>query len=166
MELYHATTKTYQIGETYFAKDYKGYNHFYNSLSEEKKEVELKLDNFRPQDTPERKTSIFFFDNPNYCSYYCSKQYPKVPIHVYKVNVPDAKGGFPICIVHFILKNIRNIELIDRMIDEYWNPKKDWNILEYLGKQMTIIEECETTNNIVSVSMLYNVDVEQASSIR
>lgn len=166
MELYHATTKTYQIGKTYNAKDYKDYSHFYNRLSSEGKEVVDKLDSFRPEGIPARKTSMFFFSNLDYCSYFAHNEYSNVPIRVYKVNVPDAKGGFPMCLVQTIFKQIISIkdEVIAAMIDEYWNPKDDWNFMEYIGQQMTIIEECEVTKKHIVANMHYNIDCEFANT--
>ena len=168
MELNHAKTKSYQIGITYNANDYKNHNHFFNRLSSKEKEIVEILDSFRPEGVLERKTSIFFFSNPNYCSYFCSKEYPNVPIHVYKVNVPNAKGGFPMCLVQTILKQINNMkdELIRAIIDEYWNPKNDWNFMEYVGQQMTIIEECEVTNKIsqAMAAEQYIDDIEKAKN--
>ncbi|MBQ1177208.1 MAG: hypothetical protein IIX52_06595 [Paludibacteraceae bacterium] len=161
MELYHATIKEYENGQTYSIDDYEGDNYFYTKLNDEQKKVEELLEESRNQDTPQRRKCFFFFDNLDYCSYFFSRQYPGEPFHVYKVNVEDVRGGFPMCMVNAI-KN--NIELAPMMVDEYWEPKSKWNVLEYLSNKMIIIEECEVNNNHISASYQYNLDSEKAGN--
>ncbi len=163
MELYHATVLEYQKGCTYTIADYEGENHFYQNLNSEKKAVEEKLERCRPKDIFQRSKCFFFFDNPNYCAYFFSKEYPNEPIHIYKVEVPNAKGGFPMCLVNEGLKQIEQIEYI---VKEYWCPNQKWFFLEYLGDQMTVIEEIIGSNNCIMALMHYDIDIENVSKIK
>lgn len=140
--LYHASIKPHRIGGMISIDDFDGETtHFYQSLNDNKKAVEERLDNFRPKENISRKKCIFFFDDPVMCQYFAKSQYPKENIYIYEVAVKDYCGGFPMHIISHLEALIKNNIDISSQLKEYWNPTKKWNCLEYLGREMIVLKD-------------------------
>ena len=166
MILYHVSKIDYIIGKTYSINDFDGdKTYFYLKLSKKGKEVEAILKQNCPNDNVERCKTYFFFSSPDDRTHYASKQYKDRSLKVYEVEVPDAKGAYPMCLVHAIYKKIGNEALCNEIALEYWCPKKKWLFLEYLGTEMAIKKVITNKINIVPSSINYQLDSEQSQKI-
>lgn len=140
--LYHASIKPYRIGSTISIDDFEGETTwFYQSLNENQKTVEERLDSVRPQENISREKCIFFFADPVMCQYFAKSQYPKENIYIYEAAVKDYCGGFPMHIIGHLEGLIRNNIDILPQLKEYWNPTKKWNCVEYLGREMIVLKD-------------------------
>ena len=140
--LYHASVKPYRIGSTISIDDFDGeITHFYQSLNNTQKSVEEQLESVRPQENINRKKCMYFFADSVMCKCFAKIQYPKENIYIYEVAVKDYCGGFPMHIVGHLEGLIKNGIDISSQLQEYWNPTKNWNCLEYLGREMIVLKD-------------------------
>lgn len=161
MILYHVSQLEYKVGEIYSTCHFDGeITSFYSHLSPLERQVEDILKDKCPYNGIDRKKIMYFFSDPDFCEYFASKQYRDPDSwKIYKVEVLNEYGGFPICLVNAILRNLDNDALCHEIANEYWTPTSDWLVLEYLGEEMKILDVIQEVN-CLRVSMWYNIDYE------
>ena len=160
MKLYHATTQRLNNGTIIDVNNFAGdTTSFYQRLNQDQKTVETYLEQARPTQYYSRKKAIFLFDDPVYCLYFANQEYPDQKVFVYEVETDNANGGFPMCLVQQVYKHLNNKNLIDKIVSEYWQPKKEWCVKEYLASSVTIINKYPDE---IRAAMHYNIDAAQA----
>ena len=140
--LYHASTKRLGVGRTVSVDDYKGdTTFFYQSLDNDKKQIEELIESARPKEYVSRKKCIFFFEDPVYCMHFAKAQYKSRTIYVYEVAVHNVCGGFPMHIIGKLEESYKNGIDISPQINEYWKPTHKWECLEFFGSAMTVLRD-------------------------
>lgn len=157
---YHATNKPLNEGEHFSTNDFDGETtRDHANRSEQDKEINYQMDKIRPQGVLSRIKSIFLFDNLQFCKQYaCSMNYK----YIYEVlPVDSCNGPYPMCLVNTIKDCCQKQRKM--VIDEYWHPKNQWNINEYLTSEIKIIKNI--SYNFSDVLAKYSEDLEKAKKM-
>ncbi len=156
MKYFHATTESLNDGQILTSSNPSS---FYPNATQA-------MDNNRPDNAPERRTSFYTADSPEFAYYFLLKQgKSKDEINVYRVETePPWKAVFSL--THAIQKKLQNNESVSAAIDEYWSPTKEWKFFEYLSSSIKIIEKVEiSTINETLMLVSYQNDFDRASKI-
>lgn len=139
---YHSSSQNYEVGEIVSIDNFDGDVCNYHKTHEEQAElINGTLDEHRPTGFPSRKKCIYVFDNKEICLYFgCKNDHA----FCYTVKVYHGCGPFPMYLCGKIETYKNRINLQKRIIQEYFNPKKNWNIREYLCKEIEIISKEDT----------------------
>lgn len=68
------------------------------------------------------------------------------------------------CLINEAYRRYKKGQNYQQIVSEYWDPQPEWNVLEYLGTNMTILEECNVYNDIIA-TMHYDIDIEKCEKI-
>jgi len=47
----------------------------------------------------------------------------------------------PFRIIHELQNRLDSSRAVERLVEEYWSPTKDWNFFEYFGPSFSVLEE-------------------------
>jgi len=133
MELYHASTKVFCIGDEIKSA---AVSSFYEEATDA-------MDSGRPVNAPARKTALYSADSAEFALYFMLKQRVcRSEINLYRVEVKDPwKAVFSI--THVIHRRIKQRRKISSLISEYWSPTKDWQFYEYLSPSFMVIDKMD-----------------------
>ncbi|MBA7657100.1 hypothetical protein ES703_65031 [subsurface metagenome] len=133
MEFYHASKMALPIGEEIRSGVVSLY---YEEATEA-------LDSNRPESAPARKTALYSADSLEFAFYFLIKQNVcKSAINLYKVKVKHPwKAVFSI--PHIVQRRIEEGKNIVTLINEYWEPTKNWQFYEYLSTSFVVIEQMD-----------------------
>lgn len=124
MPLYHATTRTFVVGEIVASS---GANAFYP-------DVGPLLDAARPPGFPARKDCIFAADTVDAATAFaCGQGTPLAQVKVYEVDFVSSTHRGPMAIVHAIRKKLEAKVAPDALVKEYWGSTRAWSFWETLG---------------------------------
>lgn len=142
MELFHVSTKKYEIGEIIKAEDFTNTEYYQNATASGKNWIDEYLDEGRPENAPERKNAIFAFDCVENCIAFKGRNNANF---YYKVKMIEPIAS-PMCLTDALIENAEEQNAIIR--SEYWMPTKNWKFLEYLSSEMEVLEILETPDII------------------
>lgn len=156
MKLYHSSFKQHSPQTVICAK---GENNLY-PVAIEKIEAQC------PEGKPSRAKAVFAANSPVWAYLFAEAQYQESLIFLYEVKMTISCRA-PMCIVHEINKRIQSENDYQDLVNEYWNPKMEWNFYEYFGPELHIIKPTELPSEMdLTVARLkYSADVKQASSV-
>lgn len=130
MELFHASKRIFSIGEVVPSGNIST---FYPVASNE-------MDGRKPNDAPSRRTALFCADSEEFAVYFLKmEKVPEDEINLYKVKVNTFHRA-PFSITHVVEQKLNSGESVEALIEEYWNPNKEWNYYEYLVPEFEVIE--------------------------
>lgn len=164
MELYHVSCKDYENGTVLYSSDFEETEYYLNSKAQNKNWIDETLDKNRPDGFPERKKSLFAFDNLGNCFAF-KKGECHNRLNFYKVEMNNPKAC-PMCLTDALKQS--NNELNKAVSREYWEPKQNWRFLEYLSTEMKIIERVSEPDIMTKAAGQnnYQCDFEQKKKIK
>ena len=145
VELYHISSYDYKVGESISMNLTCNYHN--NTVVQQYGWVNDFLDNARPERAPERKKSIYAFDNPDFCVEFFKKQYPGAikTAKLYKVSMSEVRK-VPIALVSYIREKGKGHSQLSDIANEYWVPTQNWKAYEYISNEMSIVEIIKIRN--------------------
>ena len=144
MELYHISENIYERGEVVRAKDFGDSTRYHQSLSEENKVIDLYLSSVRPEGEPERQLCIYAFAKMEYCLYFMRKDMQDgKKLHLYSCEM-NTQNGHPMYLIRS-LQQCTDEGKKEAISKDYWQPTKNWNVLEYMSDEMCVLEEIPIT---------------------
>lgn len=149
MELYHASRHPLHIGLTLDSRR--------RCISQF---AERALESARPDICHSRLTSFFASDVPADAWHYLAKELENEPrailnARLYRVSMSDFQRR-PMALVDAIEKR-RDDPCVSHMAREYWTPSSKWKFWEYLGPQMTPLEEIEQPDSPSRGAALFKI---------
>jgi len=135
MELYHVSSKLYNIGQTISSEDFGDTTEYYQrKILENLNWIDDYLDTLRPGNVPPRRNSVFAFGHLKHCVAFCRKR----DYNYYKVEM-NVNDSYPMCLTD-ALKVSEDPKVMAEIGIEYWFPTKNWSFLEFLSPSMTILD--------------------------
>ena len=143
MILYHVTKENYNIDDTISIDNFDNeYGYYYqNSLHKATSDF---LDEMRPNDEPLREKCIFAFESLTHCASFVGIK-NKAKFNFYEIEI-DSVRAHPMCLLTE-LNRTTDIELRNKLRDEYWLPQMNWKFKEFLGTNIVIID------NLIDISI-------------
>lgn len=87
-----------------------------------------------------------------YCVYFRKNElHDGKELHLYKCLMKEA-SGHPMILVGMIGKAEGSKR--EELRKEYWQPTKNWKVLEYMAEEIQILEEIAITGNLRRTSMM------------
>lgn len=126
----------------------------------------IEIDKNRPDTATARKEALYSADTPEFAFYFMMMQ--KVSADDIKLYRVEAKVIWKavFSITSAVNKRLQNGKAIESLVDEYWNPTKNWNFYEYLSPSFTVIEKIKNPKHKEYIMQdKYNRDYDLASSI-
>lgn len=162
MKLYHVSCKEYEIGKKFISNTPTQYH--LKKIANGEGWVDLKLNEFRPDDAPNRDQCFYAFDSLANCfAYIDSEKCEKGKAYYYEVKMVNPINA-PMRLNHVILKKGEESDKIETIVQEYWNPTLDWKFMEYLSSEMEIVAIIEEPNFIEKAKGKMNIDYDLALS--
>lgn len=150
MKLYHVSCKEYEVGQKLSSTTTTPYH----IKKTEKGEgwVDLKLNEFKPVDAPDRDKCLYAFDSLANCfAYINSEKCTGDKAYYYEVEMVNPIGA-PMKLNHVIMKKGEGSDEIELIAKEYWNPTLNWKFIEYLSIEMEIVAKVGEPNMIEKAS--------------
>jgi hypothetical protein len=164
MELFHVSNKMYvdcqEIEITRINEYCK------EKISNGFKNIEKILLKNKPDSAPSRLNSIFAFEQIEYCGAFINTIKGRYSEPKFYKIIMDNPWRSPMALVDILTKQVDEEKLI-KIAQEYWEPKEEWNFLEYFSKKMKIIERIEEPDLLYCNAFkgLYFDDVEKAKKL-
>lgn len=99
------------------------------------------LESKRPSHLPSRSVCVFASEKPAASSLFLAGQgVAPSCIRLYRVEMSHFHRA-PFRIVHELQKRLDSSRAVDRLVEEYWRPKENWNFFEYFGPSFIVLEE-------------------------
>ena len=157
MPLYHVSCKEYQVNQVIKAEDFETTEYYENAVAEDKGWIDNFLDENKPENAPDRKKTLYAFDNISNCGAF--KSTCEGEIFYYEVEMVEPISC-PMCLTGALVEGSE--ELNNTLREEYWNPTKDWKYLEYLSLEMKIIDKVAKPTTLQKAKGIidYNADRE------
>ena len=154
---YHTTNRSFKVGDQFSTDDFDGdttYDHA--NRKKQDKAINYQMDEKRPHGALSRTKCIYLFDNFQFCMQYaCSMKYG----HIYEVlPVGSYYGPCPMSLVTITRKCSQ--DQIEKVIEEYWLPKQQWNIHEYLASKIKFVKDLSFNHSDVITN--YSEDFDKA----
>lgn len=147
MELYHASSKQYSIGDIIDAETFVQTLYYTNTNH---KWVDELLDEYRPAEYPSRKKTLYAFKKMQHCLAFVNKNLTEQHFF-YKVEMEKA-----IPCPMYLTDGLKSFDKTKHgeIAKEYWNSTHDWKYLEYLCQKMVILEQVILpSNNIEKIAL-------------
>ncbi|MBK9288326.1 MAG: hypothetical protein IPN38_11750 [Flavobacteriales bacterium] len=115
------------------------------------------LDKHKPSDAPSRKNTNFAFSRPAMCAHFFDES-ERLKAKLYEVELTNPIGC-PMAMIAVIMKHGYDPDV--SLASEYWNPKAEWNILEYMSPVMKIVSQVPMPDKM-DISLAhgaYDVDI-------
>jgi hypothetical protein len=160
--LYHATLKEYKRGERVTLENEVA--PFTRELDDNKKEVYWEFERLRPAKAKSRKRGFFACSELPFCSFdfaVANKVDPLPSRRFYVVEMPSP-SAVPIVLVNIAYRASEDQRT--KVITEYWSPTEEWQFLEYIDDEMTIIHEIAPSSSdmVRGAKWLYQLDYDKA----
>lgn len=139
MQLFRVSFEEYEIGKSYQAENPTKYH--LDSVSKGSGWINELLDKYKPTNYTPRVSSYYACDKVENCKAFIGTKRidGKEPIF-YKIEMDCESSGHPMVLTDVIRRLRQNHNRIAEVINEYWNPKQNWQYLEFLSDKMTIID--------------------------
>jgi hypothetical protein len=165
LEYFHITCKEYTVGEI-LTLTHTTYYHL-NAVANGLEWIDNYLDSLKPDIAPSRRRTFYAFGNLQHClSFFNNRRCEKGNKRIYKVKMANPYAA-PMCLTDGLKNNGQDHESNHLIAEEYWNPKNNWKVLEYLSEKMQIMED--VTGSIVGIpqfgNFLYGEDLSQRKKL-
>ena len=145
LELFHISSEKYKVREVVNAPEETNYHKGRKEMQQDW--VDDLLDSVKPANAPSRKSTLFAFDKPFFCTAFRKQELRKGDVfYLYKVKMLNPYKA-PMTIVGRIEKKLFNN---DALANAYWDQTFIWNFYEYLSVKMEIIEEITITEAMIN----------------
>ncbi|WP_072055727.1 hypothetical protein [Aliivibrio fischeri] len=156
MTYYHAT-KVVFIEKQKVSSSRK--NAIYEDASSE-------MDKTKPANSIGREYALYVTDDPDFAVYYLMKEgVPLSDIMLYEVT-PQTPYKSPFAVTNQVHVRLNSNRCVSNLVNEYWNPSKNWSFYEYLTGSFDVVKQIELPNiDEGFLSLMYNSDVIIAEGI-
>lgn len=145
LELFHISREKYNVGDIVNAPEETNYHKGRKEIKQDW--VDDLLDSVKPQIAPSRKSTLFAFDKPFYCTSFRKQELRKGDtFYLYKIKMLNPYK-VPMTIVGRIEKKLFNN---NALANAYWDQTLTWNFYEHLSIRMEIIEEIVITEAMIN----------------
>jgi hypothetical protein len=130
-------------------------------------EVVSLLEGQRPAGLPSRSVCVFASDSPVAVTRFLLGQSVRLEdINLYEVTM-DVYHEAPFRLIHELSKRIKTKSPVQKLIDEYWQPQKQWVFLEYFGPSFTVIGPAKPVSQIelLAFQIKYEVDIDLSATL-
>lgn len=85
--------------------------------------------------------------------------YDNTPVHLYRVEMA-VSGRHPMALIDAVRRNRDRPDAVRAIVEEYWQPTREWMFWEFLGRSMTVVEKLALpdTLTLAGASHRYGVD--------
>jgi len=92
--------------------------------------------------------------------------YDNEPIHLYRVVMP-ASARHPMALIDAARRNRGRPDALRKIVEEYWQPTRDWRFWEYLGQSMRVVEKLDLPSTVMlaGASHRYGLDRDLAARL-
>ncbi len=140
MKLFHGSTNHYAKGEVVgpFVQ-----TRFYENkiVPNGHQSVESLLEQARPETKFSRLNAVYAFAEPGQCIRYLNGE-GVAQFFLYEVAM-DSTTICPMLLVDFISRYQSSAQVTEALIKEYWDPKMEWRLTEYLAESFQIVAEVD-----------------------
>ena len=136
MKLYHFSEHKYNVGD--IIPPQKGNSISYEIAKDIQKRTIECFDNYIVKHYPNyvlRKKAMFAFDDVKYAHMYGVQSHRKGAIYEIEMNV-SYRG--PFTLVNGLLSLLDYQDKVDGVLQEYFCPKADWKVFEYIGEEFIV----------------------------
>jgi len=103
------------------------------------------LDSLKPTTAPSRSRTFYAFGNIQHCLAFFNRRICETGSKkLYKVTMENPISA-PMCLTDGLKNNGEDHVINEAIATEYWNPKNQWKVLEYLSEKMQILEDITTS---------------------
>ena len=139
MELYHITCNEYPLGQLIPLPDKTLYHE--NAIAIGLDWIDNYLDSFKPSIAPSRSKTFYAFGEIQHClAYFNTRICDNGTKRLYKIFM-DNPYSSPMCLTDGLKNNGIGHKSNELIANEYWNPKNQWKVLEFLSEKMIIQED-------------------------
>ncbi|SFW90378.1 hypothetical protein [Chitinophaga sancti] len=144
-ELFHITCNEYPSGFIVPLPDHTLYHQ--EAIAKGTAWIDNYLDDFRPINAPSRSRTFYAFGSIQHClSFYSSRICAIGSKRIYKVHMVSPYPA-PMCLTDGLKKNGEGHVINQDIAIEYWCPRNEWRVLEYLSEIMQIHEDVTASIN-------------------
>lgn len=151
MTLYHASRNKFEPGDIL--------DEAKRTPSEETQWVDQLFDDRKPDDLPSRQSARFAFRELPFCAIFLEARNQGGDIFYYEVEVDTAHAA-PVVLVDCAQRH-GNENVPELLVEEYWDPQKDWHCYEYLAKEMKIIDVVEGPNQVLKAGAKHKLQMDR-----
>lgn len=164
MTLYHITNRRYEIGARICVDNFDGDTTNYYRERSKYNWIDDFLSAEKPQNVPNRCKAIFAFSSPCHCVYFKKTEIQSdQQLYLYKVEM-DVEHGYPMRLIRCLERHENDNVIKEAIRREYWYATLNWNVKEYIGSQMRILEILPIQKmDMVKGEMDYAIDVDLAN---
>lgn len=148
MVFYHGSSYKYEIGNILDSSKIKEYDFISNSKSQGQLWKDELID--KSSKNHKRQNSLYAFDNLVYCQAYMESK-KESNFFIYKILFPES-SKCAYCIPTYLKKEM-NEETQLGLSKEYWDPKLDFKIYEYLSNRIEIVDIEKERNPTAKILM-------------
>jgi len=148
-EFFHARTQFIEIGAVL--------NCTTRPIKPEKQWIENEFERFRDGRSISRLTAFFATATVADCLYYHNIQTDYALAFLYKVKM-SSPNRHPMALIGKAEKHQGNSECLKAIVEEYWQPTKNWQFWEFLDASMEIIEGVEPPSNEMVAGAKFRYD--------
>ena len=166
MKLYHASQKSYKVGDVIGPLDSTDYIDR-RVKPEGIYHVEETLESMKPDGVQSRLNAIFAFACPEYCKQFKESENDG-KFHIYEVEA-ESYHAAPMVVADLLTDTSHTEDYRNTLVDEYWCPKQGWNYTEYLCDSIKILRILTPNdlNYVLSVAAIehFSADKNQAQKL-
>lgn len=136
-------------------------------MAEANRLVEEEFERRRRGRSLSRLTALFAGADAADCVQFLRAQrdYDNVPVHLYRVDMP-VSGHHPMALVDAVRRKAGHTNIIDKIVEEYWQPTLKWRFWEYLGQTMTVVEELPLPDTIMMAGAFHRYITDRDLAVR
>ena len=165
MKLYHASTNHDAKGEV--VGPFVQTRFFENKIVPTgHQSVECLLEQARPETKFSRLKAVYAFAEPGQCIIYLHGE-GVAQFFLYEVAM-DSTTICPMLLVDFISRYKCSAQVTEALTKEYWDPKMEWRLTEYLAGSLQIVAEVDKnkyTMQSYAAHLACQEDTKQASAL-
>ena len=152
--LYHASVTLYAAGATLRGEA--------RNVPEANGWIEEEFERHRAGRSASRLDALFAGVDAADCVRFlrAQRRYDNTPIHVYRVEMA-VSGRHPMALVDAVRRNRDCPDALREIIEEYWQPTREWRFWEHLGQVMTVVEELELPNAAMLAGAAHRYDLDR-----
>jgi hypothetical protein len=165
MQLYHASTNHYARGEV--VGPFENTRFFANKIIPNgNQSVEDLLEHARPKTKYSRVNAVYAFADPGQCISFLRGE-GAAQFYLYKVAM-DSTTFCPMLLVDLIREHKSTAQVYEALIKEYWEPVREWRVMEYLAGTLKILAEVAKDEYMIqsyTADLAYQSDMKQGSEL-
>ena len=168
LKLFHVSAQIYRPGEVIGPLTRNRYSDP-GTQSPDSVRGQEALDAGRPPAAVSRLSAHFAFDTPELCLAYWTGEAKRarsrgdaaspylLPPRYSEIEMASPVKG-PMAVAEWVLQLIAHGADPARAIEEYWSPRLAWRVWEYLGREMTIVDETGAPADPVGLALHLHIE--------